>query len=1612
MSHVSGVALAKSDIEEERNMKETPLQMDCTDINLHCNFCKDQKYMEESTDYDGSTPYATPLLSPTASLQSYDSFVSAFSELSVDEYLSERDDMNEGVPDTGQEYTERSTLLVEGIDGSGTVTVEYAEDSSTDQSLPEKNTVHDLEITGTGDIQQGKEDIQDATDPFSSFDFEAGPDVWLPPQPQFLEDDIVDILTNQNDEEEYAGGTNWEKPSSPSGMGKEVSCSIRFEEHRLKEMAEVMNGEFKSYVARLLTSAGISSLLEPGESWVDIVTSLSWEAALLIKNAAIGVKIPDGEAFVKVKCIATGRRSQSHLVKGLVFKKNIAHKNMQTKYENPRLLLLEGVLGEEGKSGLLSFNSVLPSAPEESTSGLSTFNSMQENDLSPLRKIIEISHPNVVLVEKSVSRYVQEFLFGKGITLVIDMKLHRLERIARCTGSEIISFANSSLTMKLKQCDFFHFEKFSEEHKNIGEGGKRPIKSLMFLEGCPRHFCCTVLLKGSHSDELKKVKCVVHSAVVVAYQLILETSFLVDQSGMFSTIHSAVMDVFSKDEQLPVVSFGNTADKENIYAHHNGLEHGDNNQLDASHALPAPTILQGKLISSISTSLKKVIEDSLPIISSASHGSFSTWFGLKGSESHSQNISLPTSTSPEVQITSEAEAKDKPLDSVQSESKAIFLKDPLQLQRREISSENQAKKKKDDISKMLDAHSILLSTSSRNLKKGKICEPIRLCRFKFYSNFEMSLEQFLGDYLLNKTHRCAACNDSTESHVYQYMHQSGKLIIRVKWHSTNFCLPGEEERKIWMWSRCLKCAQSTRRVVMSTATRCLSLGKFLELFFSSHSTSIKLSSCGHSMHKDYIYFYGLGPMVTMFRYSLLKIYTVSMPPPVLEFNKQNGDWMKEEVKKVLERGILLFSEVENFLPKIKSLYCSSLSDQGLDHACPLKQLSEVEEMLIQERSDFEDHIQKYFDKERVGCTMHEMLNLNRLVRELVLESYIWDRRFRILQSDPKLINTIMMNKAITKDQVQMQKDDIAGERIEETRSTIHCGEENSGEEAVTCVANIRHVVSDHDIVGNDRKFEVHPKLNQICKVANEGSVKEFQDPVEHQKNAPVSSIAGADDTLIERLKADGGTLTEPSASTVGNDSIIGQGSGIGLSQRSASLPLLTSDPSNIASILCHELAMGEISKSMSKELFNFGDSEEWVWAPFSKTREAYMEDLQKNYSQRKFEPISRCSPEILSTAKHLVSEERSRLHVPVIPYAKVVSLFEDEPTSVIAGALAILHNRQHEKVAFDVSVASPHWPPTSSADSGISSGERVSSTKLFSSSSIDVSSIGDYLSPFEASHIEIHLGVGKLPGKGKYSVVCIYEKEFRALRKQCCPFELDYIASLSRCKNFDAKGGKSGSFFVKTMDDRFIVKQIKKIEYDSFFEFAPDYFKYVNHSLSSGSQSCLAKILGIYQVTIRHGKSGKDLKLDLMVMENVIFGRNITRMYDLKGTQYARYTPHADGKEVYLDENFVEDVSVSPLFMSQKTKQHLQRAIWNDTSFLTSINVMDYSLLVGVDNQKNELVCGIIDYLRQYTWDKQLESWVKLSLVVPKNVQPTVISPKEYKKRFKKFMSMYFICLP
>lgn len=283
-------------------------------------------------------------------------------------------------------------------------------------------------------------------------------------------------------------------------------------------------------------------------------------------------------------------------------------------------------------------------------------------------------------------------------------------------------------------------------------------------------------------------------------------------------------------------------------------------------------------------------------------------------------------------------------------------------------------------------------------------------------------------------------------------------------------------------------------------------------------------------------------------------------------------------------------------------------------------------------------------------------------------------------------------------------------------------------------------------------------------------------------------------------------------------------------------------------------------------------------------------------------------------------------------------------------------------------------------------------------------------------------------GRAKFQVTAYYAPQFAELRRRCVAGgEPAFLASISRCRKWASRGGKSAVYFARTMDKRYIVKQLSRSERQSFLEFAPDYFRYLATMLHRGQDMCLAKILGVYQVSVQYtgGKGapsvppfgGKEGVMDLLVTENVFYGRDaqVSRVYDLKGSQRDRYNsenPAAAGA-VLLDENLKELNMSSPTLVGPRAFARLQRALWSDSSFLAGLGVMDYSLLVGVDKVTGQLIVGVIDYIRQYTWDKQVETWVKKSGILGgAGKDPTVISPKQYSRRFRVAMSSYFTVVP
>ncbi|XP_033727626.1 1-phosphatidylinositol 3-phosphate 5-kinase-like [Pecten maximus] len=257
-----------------------------------------------------------------------------------------------------------------------------------------------------------------------------------------------------------------------------------------------------------------------------------------------------------------------------------------------------------------------------------------------------------------------------------------------------------------------------------------------------------------------------------------------------------------------------------------------------------------------------------------------------------------------------------------------------------------------------------------------------------------------------------------------------------------------------------------------------------------------------------------------------------------------------------------------------------------------------------------------------------------------------------------------------------------------------------------------------------------------------------------------------------------------------------------------------------------------------------------------------------------------------------------------------------------------------------------------------------------------------------------------------------FAEQFQQLRKLIFPAGEDmFIRSLSRCKVWEAKGGKSGSAFSKTDDDRFILKQMSGIEVDIFEKFGPEYFQHVSKCYMEQKPTALAKIVGVYRIGFRNTHTNRALKQDLLIMENLFYNRKISQTFDLKGSNRNRLVNTSGKREeevVLLDENLMKLSVESPLYVYPHSKMVLNMAIKRDSEFLSSNLVMDYSLLVGLDEKRNELVVGIIDYIRTFTWDKKLETLIKST----GGKMPTVVSPEIYRTRFMEAMGRYFLPVP
>ncbi|CAH1788888.1 unnamed protein product, partial [Owenia fusiformis] len=261
-----------------------------------------------------------------------------------------------------------------------------------------------------------------------------------------------------------------------------------------------------SLTKQLLSWEGLSL------SWTETIMSTSQKVAECVRpNIKDDEDDMDIRQYVQIKKIPGDQKSSTTIFHGAVFTKHVAHRKMSQNMTNPKVLLLKPSLEYQRVENKMS--SLDPQILQE------------HKYLKNLVARIVALGPDIVLVEKTVSRLALEFLLDADITLVSNVKPSVMERVSRFTQSEIVLSIDGLMSRPmLGYCHIFHLQSYT-----LANGEQ---KTLMFLDGCPPHLGCTIVLRGASTAELRLVKPILQYMIYAFYHCKLELAFLMDDFAL------------------------------------------------------------------------------------------------------------------------------------------------------------------------------------------------------------------------------------------------------------------------------------------------------------------------------------------------------------------------------------------------------------------------------------------------------------------------------------------------------------------------------------------------------------------------------------------------------------------------------------------------------------------------------------------------------------------------------------------------------------------------------------------------------------------------------------------------------------------------------------------------------------------------------------------------------------------------------------------------------------------------------------------------------------------------------------------------------------------------
>ena len=183
---------------------------------------------------------------------------------------------------------------------------------------------------------------------------------------------------------------------------------------------------------------------------------------------------------------------------------------------------------------------------------------------------------------------------------------------------------------------------------------------------------------------------------------------------------------------------------------------------------------------------------------------------------------------------------------------------------------------------------------------------------------------------------------------------------------------------------------------------------------------------------------------------------------------------------------------------------------------------------------------------------------------------------------------------------------------------------------------------------------------------------------------------------------------------------------------------------------------------------------------------------------------------------------------------------------------------------------------------------------------------------------------------------------FRNVRERFGIPDGAYLKSLTaRCPEAMDSPGRSGAKFYLSADKLYVMKTLTSEEVEQMHFLLKQYHPFV---VERHGKTLLPQYLGMYRLTVDNTEHY------LVVMRNIFSNHmKIHKKYDLKGSTIDREASQKEREKnnpTFKDNDFLRDDK--KIHIGEEAKSKLMETLKADVEFLTKLQIMDYSLLLGV----------------------------------------------------------------